>query len=269
MSSEKKEALLPKIVVSVPPYIYFVKKIAGDQIKVETLIPANTNPHIYEPTPSQISLATEANIWFIIGESFEKYLLPFLKKNNSKLTISDLRENIDLIPYENDKKCHGHLDFKDVHIWTSPRLAKIQARTICKTLSKRFPENRDLYEKNLATFLAELDLLNTYIEQKIAPFKGSSFLISHPSFSYFCKDYEINQISIEYEGKDPTLKKLSGIFQEAKEKNIKKVFVQAQYNNKGAEFIAKQMELTLKWVDPYSTNYEETLKKFVDMLISN
>lgn len=93
-------------------------------------------------------------------------------------------------------------------------------------------------------------------------------MISHPAFGYFCKDYEIDQIPIEYEGKDPTLKKLSETFQEAKEKNIKKVFVQAQYNNKGAEFIAEKMELPLRWVDPYSINYEENLKNFVEMLIS-
>lgn len=259
---------LPKVIVSVPPYIYFVKKIAEDTVDVQAMIPPNSNPHLFEPTPQQTALATQADIWFKIGEAFEKYLIDFLKKNNSELIVSDLREKIDLIPYEKSTHaCHDHLDFKDVHIWTSPRLAKIQAETIARALIEKYPQNRDLYSKNLSTFLKELDLLDYEIGQKLSSFKEKAFLISHPAFGYFCKDYGINQISIEYQGKDPTLKKLGKIFDEAKERNIKKVFVQAQYNNKGAAFIAEKLGLDLELIDPYSVNYEATLRKLADLLI--
>ncbi len=76
------------------------------------------------------------------------------------MVISDLRENIDLISYENScHSCHDHIDFKDVHIWTSPRLAKTQAKTIAKTLINKYPENKDLYTKNLSSFLIVRSLL--------------------------------------------------------------------------------------------------------------
>ena len=276
LSCEKKEDIIssqsprkiPKVIVSVPPYVYFVKKIAEDTVDVQAMIPPNSNPHLFEPTPHQITLATHADIWFKIGEAFEKYLIDFLKRNNSMLVMSDLREQIELIPYEQSQcLCHDHIDFKDVHIWTSPRLAKTQAKTIANVLIEKYPENKELYSKNLSSFLLELDLLDIEINQKLSSLKGSSFLISHPAFGYFCKDYGIHQVSIEYQGKDPTLKKLSGIFEEAKEKNIKKVFVQAQYNNKGASFIAEKMGLGVEFVDPYSVDYAENLKNFADLLI--
>lgn len=256
-----------KILVTVPPYIYFVKKIAKDTVEVEAMIPPNSNPHLFEPTPHQTSLVTQADIWFKIGEGFEKYLVDFLEKSNSSLIICDLRENIELIPYEkSDCKFHDHIDFKDVHIWTSPKLAKIQAKTIAEVLIKKYPENKDFYLKNLSSFLVELDLLDSEIENKLASLKGSTFLISHPAFGYFCKDYGLKQLSIEFQGKDPTLKKLSKTLDEAKEKHIKKVFVQAQYNNKGAIFIADKMGVDIDYVDPYCEEYESNLKNFVNKL---
>lgn len=266
---QKSSKITPKVLVTVAPYIYFVKKIAQDTVEVEAMIPPNANPHLYEPTPHQTSLVTKADIWFKIGEGFEKYLIDFLGKNNSNLIISDLRENIDLLPYEESQcKFHDHIDFKDVHIWTSPKLAKIQAKTICEVLTKKYPANADFYFKNLSSFLGELDILDQEISSKLSSIKGTTFLISHPAFGYFCKDYGLTQLSIEFQGKDPTLKKLKKTLEEVKEKNIKKVFVQAQYNNKGAIFIAEKMGIGIEYVDPYCKDYDTNLKNFVNLLIA-
>ena len=266
---KKEKEATPKVIVSVPPYVYFVKKIAGTTVNVQTMIPPNSNPHLFEPTSHQTLLALQADIWFKIGESFERLLVDLMQENNPSLTISDLRQGIDLISYEHCfHSCSDNIDFKDVHIWTSPRLAKIQAKTIASILIEKYPKNKDIYASNLSSFLLELDQLNLDIEKKIFSIKGSAFLISHPAFAYFCKDYNLHQISIEYEGKDPTLKMLGETLNQAKEKNIKKVFIQAQYNNKGAEIIAKKIGAHLHLVDPYSINYEENLKNFVEMLIS-
>lgn len=270
VSCQKKPVSLdkkPQVVVSIAPYLFFVKKIASDTVDVKTLIPLNANPHYFEPTPSQIELALEAEIWFRIGEPFENYLFTFLKTNNKNLIISDLRQNIELINYEKDD-CHHHddADLKDRHIWLSPKLAKIQAITIEKILEEKFSQNKKFYQKNLAKFLLELDELDLFISQKLSGFKEKAFLISHPAYGYFCKDYGIDQISIESEGKDPSLKKLNEILNLAKDKHVKKVFIQAQYNNRGAQIIAQKLFLNMLMVDPYSFDYLENLKNFATEL---
>lgn len=261
--------ILPTVIVSASPYIYFIKKIAQETVEAKTLIPINFNPHFFEPTFNQVSLVLSADIWFKTGEGFERSILKFLKEKKTNIIISDLRDHIELIPYENSTcPCKEDIDFKDVHIWTSPRLAKIQAKTIASTLIEKYPEKKNFYLKNLDSFLNELDQLDKEIETKLKPLSGSSFLISHPAYGYFCKDYHLEQISVEYEGKEPTLKILSQTFERAKQKNIKKIFIQAQYNNKGAEYIAKKMGLSISMVDPYSVDYIENIKKFVDALLS-
>ncbi len=269
VSCQKKEPGLnkkPQVVVSIPPYLYFVKKIAKDSVDVKALIPLNANPHYFEPTPVQIELALEAEIWFRIGEPFENYLLSFLKKNSKDLLISDLRENIKLLSCENHSHCND-MDLSDRHIWLSPKLAKIQAATIEKALEEKFSQNAKFYQKNLKEFLCELDELDAFITQTLKGFKEKAFLISHPAYGYFCNDYGIEQISIEHEGKDPTLKKLSEILKTAEKKGVKKVFIEAQYNNRGAQIIANKLFLSLQMVDPYSFDYSENLKNFTLELV--
>src|SRR5579872_6172720 len=62
----------PTILTSIPPYAYFIQKIAGETVTVQTLVPAGANPHLFEPTPKQVEEAHQALLWLQIGEAFEK-----------------------------------------------------------------------------------------------------------------------------------------------------------------------------------------------------
>ena len=84
----------PTILVSLPPYQKLTERIAGETFQVESIVPQGANPHIYEPTIKQITSLGQGTIWFRIGESFEKKILPVLKGNNPKLIDTDLREGL-------------------------------------------------------------------------------------------------------------------------------------------------------------------------------
>ena len=43
------------ITVSIAPFKYFIEEIAGDDFRVNVMVPAGANPHIYEPFPEQIN----------------------------------------------------------------------------------------------------------------------------------------------------------------------------------------------------------------------
>ena len=58
VSCQKKEVTpktLPTVVVSVPPYVYFVKKIAhGHYLDVQSIVPPQSDPHTFEPSPREV-----------------------------------------------------------------------------------------------------------------------------------------------------------------------------------------------------------------------
>ncbi|MBA3602385.1 MAG: zinc ABC transporter substrate-binding protein [Parachlamydiaceae bacterium] len=250
---------IPYILVSVAPDKFFVEKISGDTVKVELMVPAGASSHTFEPTPKQMLNASHADIWFQIGESFETRASRALQGHNPKLTLIDLRKGVDLIIDEEGGGCHCSAHAKeccvDPHFWLSARQAKIQARTIADALTQRYPQHAQLYAKNLHSFIQELEELNKEIEAKLAPLQNRTIMVSHPAYAYFCRDYALKQLSIEFEGKDPSPRQLTNVLTRARHAGIKTVFIQMQYNNKGALLIAKELGAKVVTLDPYAEDY--------------
>lgn len=256
----------PIVLTSIPPYIYFISRIAGETVRIETLVPPGANPHIFEPTPKQVEKARNARVWFTIGDLFEKKIATTLTQSSPSLKLISMAQGIPLLSIDEDAHelgacTHHHSDEgKDLHIWLSPRLARTQAKTIADGLIEAFPENRALYEKNLKGFLQDLQVLDEDIGEELAPLQGQAILVSHPAFGYFCHDYGLIQLSIECEGKDPLPRHITHILQMAEKYQVKSVLTQPQYNNKGAELIGEKLHLPIFLVDPYSSDYLNNLR---------
>lgn len=255
----------PKVLVSVAPYAYFVEKIAGKTVEIQILVPPGANAHLYEPVPKEIEKMLSANLWMRLGDPFEKKLVSVLKEKNPSLVIVELWEGITLLGHTHCSH-EGHDDEKDFHIWMSPKLAKLQAEKIASNLTRLYPQNRELYQKNLHLFLKELTDVDHKISALLKPLKGKALLVSHPAFGYFCKDYDLIQIPVEFEGKEPRPKQISQILQQAETLQVKTVLTQAQYSNKGAELIAEKLHLPISLVDPYSMDYSKNLLHLAEVI---
>lgn len=252
----------PYVLVSVAPHKFFVEKVAGDTVNVVLMVPAGASSHSYEPTPRQMVNAGKAEMWFLLGEPFETKAIKALKSYNSNLELIDMRQNLSLLSdqcHHHDHQHPNHHHCSDPHIWLSPKMAKIQAETIAYALMEKYPENKHLYEQNLAAFQKELDQLDGTIKNILFPLKNRAIMVSHPAYAYFARDYGLTQFSIEFEGKDPTPKQLNTVLNDAKNNHIKTIFVQHQYSNKAANLVAKELQAKIVDLDPYSENYMETL----------
>lgn len=250
------------VLVSVAPHKFFVEKIAGSTVQVGLMVPAGASAHTYEPTPKQMLQATKADIWFYVGEGFEPKVRLALGSYNSHMQFVDLRQNLDLITFDHEHPgcAHHHEGCYDLHYWLSPNQAKIQAKTISDALIKLYPKNQQLYKENLTKFQKELDQLDQEIRTYMSKPHNPLIMVSHPAYAYFCRDYDCQQLSIEFEGKDPTPQQLTKIINMARLHHIKKIFVQVQYSSKGAKLIADHIGAQVINLDPYSEQYYESLR---------
>ncbi|MES2199789.1 MAG: zinc ABC transporter substrate-binding protein [Chlamydiota bacterium] len=250
------------VLVSIPPYLYFVNQLTNGELKAESLVPVGANPHLYEPSPRQVAEAREAKVWIRLSEGFEQKILLSLQEKNPELIVVNLAEDLTLPPLPSNSgscKCCHHKESLDLHFWLSLRLAKDQAIFIAKALCQAFPERTGQIESNLALLEKKFEDTDLLITQELSPYEGQAILVSHPAFGYFCCDYKLKQISIEQEGKDPLPKEISAILHSAQSSSIRTVLTQAQYNNKGALLIAESLKLPVHEVDPYSENYLDNL----------
>ena len=249
----------PSILVSVAPYAYFVERIIGDEVAIQILVPPGANPHIYEPSPRQVEKAYKATVWFRLGEPSENKIFTALESHNQHMTVVDLTQGISLIG-------DSHEEGKDRHVWLSPKLAQKQVVVIAQTLTKIFPTLTQTIQEGLNSLLDDLVRLDKELAEKLEPYRGDAILVSHPAFGYFCQEFGLKQLSIEYEGKDPLPQDIVHTLEEARETHVKAVFTQVQYNNKGAELIAQKLDLPIYSVDPYALDYMENLRHLAALI---
>ena len=135
--------------------------------------------------------------------------------------------------------------------------------------SNRFPEYAQTFFENENRLSQELDALDLEIQAILKPVQHRTFLVSHSAFAYFCKDYQLEQISIELRGKEPTAKYLTQIMQTIAESGATLAVAMPQHSNKGLELIANKLHMSVQTIDPYCSDYFETMRKLSHLVADN
>ena len=130
------------ITVSIAPFKYFVKAIGGDDFKVNVMVPAGANPHIYEPFPKQI-INLRKSVGYISNGylGFEITWLDRFYDTNRTMKKLSLSKNIE--PLGSSHHHEGdHVEGADPHYWVSPKCALIMALSVRDFLCELNPAGR-------------------------------------------------------------------------------------------------------------------------------
>ena len=259
----------PELTVNILPQKYFVEKIVKDKFEINVMVKPGSSPHNYEPKPSQMKSLVNSKAYFLVGDPFEQAWMDKFKQNAKNTLFVDTTKGIEKIQMEEhnhhdeanvDAKHdeHDHSGF-DPHVWLDPLLVKIQAKNIYEAMVEIDSHNSDFYKTNYEEFIKELDTLDENIKTILSPYKDKAFMVFHPSWGYFAKRYDLEQISIEIEGKEPKPNELVELIEEAKKYDIKIVFVAPQFSQKSAKTISKNINANVIAIDPISGNWKESM----------
>ena len=257
-----------QVSVSIAPQAFFAEKVGGERISVHVLLPPGRSPATYAPTPAHVAQLTRSRLLFRIGVPFETAVLPSIEQTFENLQIIDTRQGIALRSFEDGDHYHGHGEHEeknthashaeegyDPHIWLDPLLVKKQAATMRDALAAIDPEGTPVYLENCRLFEKELEELDARIREVLAPVKGASLLVFHPSFGYFADAYGLRQVAVEKAGKSPRGKDLAHLIKLAREENVRIIFVQPQFDKYAAEKIAAAINGAVVPLDPLSRDY--------------
>ena len=268
----------PTISVTIEPQRYFVEQIVGDNFKVNTIVPAGTSPETYDPTPSQMVSLGKSALYFKVGYlGFENAWGQTLAENNADVVVINTSNEISLIEGENmDNIIGGHIhheghshDGVDPHIWSSPKSALIMAENMLNALVMADVENQKQYRENFKVLQSEIIATDKKIVALLEKAPVKSFIIYHPALSYFARDYNLTQYSIEFEGKSPSPQQLRQMIDFAQAQGVKTIFVQKGFDMKNAESLAKEVGASIHSIDPLSYNWSEELINIAEILSEN
>ena len=263
-----------RVIVGIDPQLYFVKQLGGDLVTVTSLLPSGSFHGVYEPNAAQMKKLSEAQMFVRSRVEYEEAWWSKIQAANQEMLVVDATAGIEFL------KGHHHHDEQDAeedetkeagddpHVWLSPRLAKMQIENIYQGLITVDPENEAAYASNKNGLLKAVDELDRKIRAQLAELETRTFMVFHPAWSYFAAEYDLKQIAIEAEGKEPSAAELAEFIKIAQEEQVKVIFVQPQTSSRTANIIAKQIGAKVELLDPMSADWLKNLRRTAEALSS-
>ena len=253
------------IIVSIEPLKYIVEEITEGDFRVDVLVPQGTSPETFDPAPRQIMALDKAQMVFAVGLiDFEQALLKRVGQN-----ITNLSDGVELMAGACSHAHEGHHHHGiDPHIWTSPRELKIMAYNTHKRIMQQYPDSVK-YTKAYEALVLELDSLDRECELKISTSDTKAFAIYHPALTYYARAYNIEQIAIEADGKEPSAKHIANIIDKAHDKAIRTLLYQVEYPRSVVDVVAKDMGIEPKEINPLASNPLQFIKDVTNAITGN
>lgn len=243
----------PTVTVTIEPFRYFVEQIADNDVNVNVMVPAGSSPETYEPTPQQMVDLSKSVFYFKVGQiGFEKTWMKKLQQNAPNMKVIDTSAGIRML-----KTQSGNID---PHTWMSIKSADIITSNIVKALMDKYPEKVEGFQKRLRDFRKnKLDKLQNEIDKYLSTIKGEkqkSFVIYHPTLTYFAKENGLKQYAIEEEGREPSITQLKELIQRAKSEDINLIFVQKEFSNRNIQVFIDATHSKAVEINPLSYDWE-------------
>ncbi len=265
-SQPANESQKVQVVASFYPMADFAQKIGGDHVEVENLCPAGTEPHEWEPSPTDITAIENADVFVYNGADMEGWVDDTLASANLKGSVVCASDGIELRVANHDHDAaeadsHEHAGEHDPHVWLPPENAKKEAENIKDALVKADPANASDYEANYEKWASEFDALDKEFSTQLSQTAGKTIVVSHEAFGYLCDAYGLVQEPItgmDAEG-EPDAKTMAEIVQFVHDNNVKVIFSEDLVSPKVAQQIADETGAACEVLNPIEGLEQEDL----------
>lgn len=234
------------LTVSIEPQRYLLEQIAGDKWQVNTVLEKGADPENFDPPMSTMKKAMSSRLYFSMGTlPFEQTLIDRMNEGGEKVKTVDTSAGIRRLhgthgPHDG----HHHESAEDPHVWTSVVNSRQMARNMLDALVELDPDNSDYYNANYRRLDARLDSIDREIRTLLEPCQGATFVVWHPSLSYFAADYGLNQVALGMENKEVSPMQMKDNIDRARTLGARVMIVQPDFDQNRSAELARQIGAT-------------------------
>jgi zinc/manganese transport system substrate-binding protein len=236
----------------------FVRAVGGDAVAVDQILQPNTDPHEYEPRPSDVAGAAEAKVVFASGDGLDDWIDQVVSDSGSDARVVDLGATVPVrLPGESSGAEASRFD---PHWWHDPRNAEFAVREIAHRLSLADPKRKAEFTRNAGAYLAKLLFLDGEIARCMdsVPAPRRKLVTDHDAFNYFAERYGIDVVGAVIPSQttqaQASAKDLSALADLIEREQVEAIFPESSLSPKVAEAIAAQTGATADY-----TLYGDTL----------
>ena len=235
-----------------------MREVGGNAVAVDQVLRPNTDPHEYEPRPSDVAAAADAKLVFANGDELDHWIGQIVSDSGSDARVVDLGEHVPLrLPGESSG---AEASRYDPHWWHDPRNAEAAVREIERALAAADPAHRALFRRNADAYLRRLRALDAGIARCLdsVPRGERKLVTDHDAFGYFARRYGIEVVGAVIPSQttqgQPSAKDVSELISLIEKEGVKAVFPESSVSPKVAEAIARQTGASAEY-----TLYGDTL----------
>ena len=217
------------------------QNVAGERIRIETLIPFDVDPHEFEPRPQDITEITQSQVLIINGLGYEAWLKKTLDNIGGQqllvVATSGLTPNLDP---------SGEHPDGDPHMWMNPLNVIKYVESIRDGLSQADPEGKDVYTKNADAYIAKLNDLDRWVKNELEQLPAEKRLLvtNHDALGYFSQAYNFQVVGAVIPGVtdagSPSAREMADLIEMIKSSGARAIFLDIGENQKLAEQIAAE-----------------------------
>jgi ABC-type Zn uptake system ZnuABC Zn-binding protein ZnuA/ABC-type Mn2+/Zn2+ transport system permease subunit len=236
----------------------WTRVVGGDPVAVDQVLQPNSDPHEYEPRPSDVAAAAGAELVFASGDDLDPWIEEIVEDSGSDATVVDLGE---VVPerlsgghaedegageHADGEGEHDHEGAHDPHWWHDPRNVEAAVSEIATQLSRADPPSRRLYRRNAEAYLRRLRRLDAGIARCIAsvPAADRKLVTDHDAFGYFAHRYGIQVVGAVIPSQttqaQPSAKDVSELVDLIEAERVKAIFPESSLSSRVADAIARQ-----------------------------
>lgn len=246
----------PMVTVTIPPYQYFVDKIAQDKVDVNVMVANGNNPETYEPNAQQMVELSKSALYLKVGNiGFEQTWMQKLQDNAPDMKVIDTSKGITPA-----KTPGGNID---PHVWMSCQNARIISANILQALCRLEPQHKAFFENNYQALIRIIDKRDSTISEsfKNNPELTRKFVIYHPILTYFARDYAFEQLAIEEEGREPSAAQIKSLIERVKKEKIKYCLIQSEFANRNTSVFIKESHTQAMEINPLQGDWDRAMQE--------
>ncbi len=256
-----------KVVTTFTILADMARNVGGDKLEVKSITRIGAEIHGYEPTPSDLTQAQDAELILYNGMNLERWFEQFYKNLGDVESVL-LTEGIEGIPISEGP----YKDKFNPHAWMSPKNALIYVENIRKAFVKIDPANADTYNTNAEAYSKKLQAIDRKLQEDLARLSPQQrYLVTcEGAFSYLARDYGLKEIymwAINAESQS-TPKQIQNVIKAVKANSIPTVFCESTVSSEGQKQVAKETGSRFGgnlYVDSLSTK-DGPVPTFIDLL---
>jgi len=218
-----------------------VANVGGDRVEVTTLVGANGDAHVYQPSPADAKRLADAKIVFTNGLGFEGWMARLIKASGTKAAVVVATKGVKPRHMEADGHDHATID---PHAWQSVVNAKVYVANIRDALISADPAGKATYEGNANAYLARLDALDREVRDEVAkiPADRRRIISTHDAFGYFSAAYGLEFIAPQGVSTEAEVsaKDVAKIIQQIRKQKIPAVFLENVSDSRLVKRIAEE-----------------------------